>query len=41
MRHPTASNQVGKEVSEATIHSAHFGFTAMLGYWLSHLTDTM
>ena len=35
MRHPTASNQVGKEVSEATIHSAQFGFTAVLGDWIS------
>ena len=35
MRHPTASNQVGQEVSEATIHSAQFGFTAMLGDWIS------
>lgn len=31
MRHPTASNQVGKQVSEAAIHSAQFGFTATLG----------
>ena len=35
MRHPTASNQVGREVSEATIHSAQFGFTGMLGDWIS------
>ena len=35
MRHPTASNQVGKEVSEATIHSAQLGFTAMLGDWIT------
>jgi len=35
MRHPTASNQVGDEVSEATIHSAQLGFTAMLGDWVT------
>ena len=35
MRHPTAGNQVGKEVSEATIHSAQLGFTAMLGDWVT------
>ena len=35
MRHPTASNQVGKEVSEATIHSAQLGFTATLGDWIA------
>ena len=34
MRHPTASNQVGKEVSEAAIHSAQLGFTALLGDWI-------
>ena len=34
MRHPTASNQVGKEVSEAAIHSAQLGFTAALGNWI-------
>ena len=34
MRHPTASNQVGKEVSEAAIHSAQLGFTAQLGNWI-------
>ena len=35
MRHPTASNQVGKEVSEAAIHSAQLGFTAMFGDWVA------
>ena len=33
MRHPTTSNQIGSEVSEAVIHSAQLGFTAMLGDW--------
>ena len=35
MRHPTATNQVGHEVSEATIHSSQLGFTAMLGDWIT------
>ena len=35
MRHPTAANQVGHEVSEATIHSSQLGFTAMLGDWIT------
>ena len=34
MRHPSASNQVGTEVSEATIHSVQLGFTAMFGDWV-------
>ena len=35
MRHPTASNQVGGTVSEATIHSAQLGFTGTLGSWMT------
>ena len=35
MRHPTASNQVGKEVSEAVVHSAQLGASAMLGDWIA------
>ena len=35
MRHPTGNNQVGTTVSEATIHSAQFGFTATLGDWVT------
>ncbi len=35
MRHPTANNQVGDEVSEATIHSAQLGFTVSLGDWIT------
>ena len=35
MRHPTAANQVGDTVSEATIHSAQLGFTGTLGDWLT------
>ncbi len=35
MRHPTASNQVGKTVSEAAIHSAQLSVTGMLGDWIT------
>ena len=35
MRHPTARNQVGDTVSEATIHSAQLGFTGTLGDWIT------
>ena len=35
MRHPTASNQVGDTVSEATVHSAQLGFTGSLGSWIT------
>ena len=35
MRHPTARNQVGDEVSEVAIHSAQLGFTALLGDWFT------
>ena len=35
MRHPTSTNQMGDEVSEATIHSTQLGFTATLGNWIA------
>ena len=35
MRHPTASNQVGRTVSEAAIHSVQLGFTGALGDWIT------
>ena len=35
MRHPTSTNQMGDEVSEATIHSTQLGFTASLGDWIT------
>ena len=35
MRHPTSTNQMGDEVSEATIHSTQLGFTATLGDWIT------
>ncbi len=35
MRHPTAKNQIGDTVSEATVHSAQLGFTGTIGDWLT------
>jgi len=35
MRHPTASNQIGKEVSEAVIHSFQFSFSGAVNSWLA------
>ncbi|MCY4383787.1 MAG: hypothetical protein OXE44_11625 [Nitrospinae bacterium] len=35
MRHPTASNQVGRTVSESAIHSVQLGFTGALGDWIT------
>ena len=35
MRHPTATNQVGKTVSEAVIHSTQLGLTGTLGDWVT------
>ena len=35
MRHPTSTNQMGSEVSEAAIHSTQLGFTASLGDWIT------
>ena len=41
MRHPTSTNQMGDEVSEATIHSAQFGFTASLGDWMTGYAEML
>lgn len=35
MRHPTSNNQIGKEVSEAVIHSFQISLTATVNNWLS------
>jgi hypothetical protein len=35
MRHPTSSNQIGKEVSEAVVHSFQLGFTGAVNNWLA------
>ena len=39
MRHPTSANQLGKNVSEAVIHSAELNFTANLSNWLTAYTE--
>ncbi len=41
MRHPTSTNQMGDEVSEATIHSAQLGFTASLGDWITGYAEML
>ncbi|AUC80678.1 hypothetical protein [Lacinutrix sp. Bg11-31] len=35
MRHPTSNNQIGKEVSEAVIHSFQLSITATVNSWIS------
>jgi hypothetical protein len=35
MRHPTSRNQIGKEVSEAVIHSFQLGLTGAINDWLA------
>ncbi|NCA85567.1 MAG: hypothetical protein EOM83_08335 [Clostridia bacterium] len=35
MRHPTSRNQIGKEVSEAVIHSFQLGLTGAINNWLA------
>jgi hypothetical protein len=35
MRHPTANNQIGKEVSEAVIHSFQVSFSGAVTSWLA------
>ena len=35
MRHPTSNNQIGKDVSEAVIHSFQLSITATINSWLS------
>lgn len=34
MRHPTSNNQIGKEVSEAVIHSFQLSFTGQINNWI-------
>lgn len=35
MRHPTSANEIGKDVSEAVIHSFQFSLTGTVNSWLS------
>ena len=37
MRHPTANNQIGKDVSEAVIHSFQLSVTATINSWITSL----
>ena len=41
MRHPTASNQRTKDVSEAAIHSAQLAMTANLGEWITAYAEML
>ncbi|MBI2070401.1 MAG: hypothetical protein HYT79_07325 [Elusimicrobia bacterium] len=41
MRQPTVSNQVGREVSEAVVHSAQIGLTAAIGEWVAAQMDVL
>ncbi len=41
MRHPTANNQIGKEVSEAAIHSFQLMFTGAINNWIAAHTEIL
>jgi hypothetical protein len=41
MCHPTANNQVGKNVSEAVLHSTQVALTANLGSWFSAYSEIL
>jgi len=41
MRHPTSSNQIGKEVSEAVLHSFQVGLTGSINSWLAAHTEIL
>ncbi|MFK7846757.1 MAG: hypothetical protein AB8G77_15760 [Rhodothermales bacterium] len=41
MRHPTSSNQIGKEVSEATLHSAQIMIAGSITNWLSIYSELL
>ena len=41
MRHPTANNQIGKEVSEAVLHSFQFSFSGAVNNWLAAHTELL
>ena len=41
MRHPTANNQIGTEVSEALIHSFQLSATGMVNSWLAAHTELL
>ncbi len=41
MRHPTSNNQIGKDVSEAVIHSFQLSITATVNSWISTHTEIL
>ncbi len=41
MRHPTSANQIGKEVSEAVLHSFQLSFTGAVTDWLSLYSEIL
>lgn len=41
MRHPTANNQIGKEVSEAVIHSFQLSLTASINNWITTYAELL
>jgi hypothetical protein len=41
MRHPTSSNQLGKEVSEVVIHSFQLSTTAAVNNWITAYADLL
>ncbi len=41
MRHPTANNQIGKEVSEAVIHSFQLSFAGAVNNWLAAYAEML
>jgi hypothetical protein len=41
MRHPTPSNQIGKEVSEAVVHSFQMSVTGQVNSWLGLHTEIL
>lgn len=41
MRHPTANNQVGSTVSEATIHSVQLALTGTFGDWVTAYAEML
>jgi hypothetical protein len=41
MRHPTSANQIGKEVSEAVVHSFQLSFTGAVNNWLATYVELL
>ena len=41
MRHPTSSNQIGFEVSEAVLHSWHFSVMGQLNNWITTCVELL